>query len=157
MSERVYEAEWAVAQIFAQYLDEVLPAENNEPFQKCPCVTFFDPMAQDEADRVVIFIHQVDAPADGAANFVATVEVTIKSRNTQPKMEDDVKRHFARVKLLRGALCDAGMLAALDGIDSGLGVNYVNNGRQFRTDVAKGWIYSETRLEVKCFAREVTP
>lgn len=150
MSGRRYEPEWALAEIFESYLDEVL---DEELFSKSPVVTFFDPMAQDEAERVVVLVHDVETSADGVSNFAAVVEVTVKSQLKKPTLAEDMAAHFERTKAVRDVLCATNLMTELDAVDDGLGVDGVNKRRGMRTQLADGWIYSETKLTVKCFAR----
>lgn len=148
---RRYDPEFALAEVIKQYLD----AKLSETLRMAsPVVTFYDPMAQDDAHRVVVLIHGAETNVNSPTSWKCQVEVTVKSQTAQKTLQKDMKAHFDRTNEVRDALLVQGMADELDTIDPGLGVPFGSPSRTLSTDVRDGWVYSEIRFDVQAYARQ---
>lgn len=147
---RRYDPELALADRFKVYLDATLSETLR---QASPVVTFYDPMAQDDAHRVVVLIHNCDTQTNDPYSFKAEVEVTVKSQLAQVSLSEDMTAHFDRTNEVREALLRTTLAEGLNTGSVGLGVTYVSPKRTLRTDVREGWAYSEMRMAVACHSR----
>lgn len=147
---RRYDPELALADRFKAYLDATL----SEALRTAsPVVTFYDPMAQEDAHRVVVLVHNCDTVTNDPCSFTGEVEVTVKSQLAQVSLSADMAAHFDRTNEVREALLRTTLVAGLNEGSVGLGVSYVSPKRTLRTDVREGWVYSEMRMAVACHAR----
>jgi hypothetical protein len=147
---RRYDPELALADRFKTYLDATL----SEALRMAsPVVTFYDLMAQDDAHRVVVMVESCTTLPNAPQNYIAQVEVTVKSQTAQKSLKADVESHFDRANEVREALCRATAVAELN-TGVGLGVSYVSPVQKYSTDVRDGWIYSAVTLSVSCHTRD---
>lgn len=150
---RRYDPELAVSEAFKGYLDAALSEALR---QISPVVTFYDPMAQDKAHRVVVLVHECTTKPNTKTAWDAVVEVTVKSRTQQATLKKDMADHFDRSNEVREALFRDELTAGLDAVKPGLGIDHVSTEIHLATEVRDGWVYSEARFEVSCYARAVT-
>ena len=147
---RRYDPELALAERFKAYLEATL---SEALITASPVVTFFDPMAQDDAHRVVVLIHDCDTQTNSPQSYVATVEVTVKSQLAESSLKKDLEAHFDRTNEVREALLRMTLVDGLNAGSVGLGVDYVSPKRTLKTDMVSCWAYSEMRLSVACHTR----
>lgn len=155
MSNQRYDIEWALAPVVASYLQGKLdPAI----VAASPVITFFDPMAVDEASRIIVEIPQCQTMKELQGNFNGSCNVTVKSRWTKPTVAADFPAHYNRTNFTRDALMSAmlaadlnsaaAVLAAAAGQPSvGFNLDFVQPVFTFKTDVREGWIYSEASFK----------
>lgn len=147
---RRYDPELALADRFKAYLEATLSEDLR---MASPVVTFYDPAAQDDAHRVVVLVHNVTTLPNDRASFEAVVEVTVKSSIAQPTMQEDMSAHFDRTNEVREAVLRSEAVDEMNADSVGLGVNFIAPEISMSTDVREGWVYSETKLTVSCWAR----
>jgi len=102
---------------------------------------------------VVVLVHNVATQENDRVSFVAQVEVTVKSSIAQPTMREDMEAHFDRTNEVREALLRGEAVDEMNAGSVGLGVNFIAPEISMSTDVREGWVYSETKLTVACWAR----
>lgn len=158
MSNQRYDIEWASALIFTEYLKGIISSEIQTA---SPVITFFDPMAVDEADRIIVEIPNGKTMKESRGNFSAVCKVTVKSRWRKPSVSTDMAAHFDRVNwtrdaLLNPALNDETTLAAIATTKNILGVaiQFQRPEISFSTDVREGWIYSEASFTFDGYIKE---
>jgi hypothetical protein len=143
MSQR-YDIEWALAPVVAVYLQGKI---SDAAQLISPVVTFFDPMAVDEANRFVIEVPSAMTLADSPGNFSGACQCTVKSRWTQKTLAVDMAAHFDRSNQMRDALMSIALandLNTVAGNNAGWKMDYIQPKREFKTVVAEGWVYSDT-------------
>jgi hypothetical protein len=146
MSVRRYDIEWALAPVVALYLQGKISAAAQ---LISPVVTFFDPMAVDEANRFVIEIPSAATMAESPGNFSGTCQCTVKSRWTQKTLAADMAAHFDRSNWMRDALMSIALVNDLNtaaGNNAGWRLDYIQPKREFSTVVAEGWAYSDVKF-----------
>lgn len=148
---RRYDPEFATAERFEKYLKKTL----SEALQQAsPVVTFFDPMAQDDAHRVVVMPKDFDTQVNSPQNWTGAVEIVVKSQLHQgKKMRIDVAAHFDRANELREAVLRGDLREKLDTGSVGLGFDFVSPEMKLQTDAREGWIYSAITVLFSCYAR----
>ena len=147
---RRYDPEFAVADRFKAYLEATL---SEALTLKSPVVTFYDPMAQDDAARIVVFPQEFDSETNSPQNWSGEVQITVKSQCAQKTMKKDIEAHADKTNEVREALLRSEMLTELNN-GVGLGISFISRAMKFKTDVVQGWIYSDAIFDVKCHARE---
>jgi hypothetical protein len=151
MSNQRYDIEWALAPAVAAYLGGKISPDIQSV---SPVITFFDPMAVDEANRIIVEIPQAKTMKEARGNFSGTCKVTVKSRWAKPTVKTDFSAHFDRTNWTRDALMSptlatdvqaaALVLATAAGQGStGFNFDFQQPEISFQTDVREGWIYSE--------------
>jgi hypothetical protein len=158
-----YDIENAAADVVVAYLRSVVDAaiqnvDDKDGNPQSIIVTFYDPMSVDEANRIVVRCPDGETMKESMANGGLSVEVGIKSQWKQPTIEADFEAHFARVAEVRDKLFPVDLIerlnaaaAAADPPITGIGIDYVAQGRKLYTDVREGWLYSETGFQMNYF------
>lgn len=147
-----YNIEYQAAEAVKGYLTATLDAAD---FTSWPIVTWFDPMAIDDASRVVCICQSATSHETGAGNFSADVEVGVRTNWNQPTVQADMASHFDRVAQVRDVLNDdtdalvAGIAAQCA---AGFTVSFVNVRREYATEVNEGNYYSSVKLSIECHA-----
>lgn len=153
-----YDIEIATAQCLTSYLQALLTAEIDDlPMQeKCPVVTFYDPMSIQEDDRIIVRVATSQSNAESPGNFAAAVELALKSQWKQPTLSADFARHFARLNALRSVIWVQGLAAELAPYTpAGFAVNFVDNTRQNQTEImTNNLILSVTAFNLRGLAVE---
>lgn len=119
----------------------------------CPPVSFADPMAWDEAHRLITFCPTLTNAPEHPGSFLADVQIMVKSQWTQPDASTDISAHFARVNDVRNLLLADDLTDRLSAVinPDDLGIDHVNKGIRFTTALMDGnWITSEAQLQVRC-------
>lgn len=151
MSAARFDFEFALPQGFQAYLAAVL---SDATTSVSPVVTWFDPMAVDDANRVVVFATRGTAPNNLSSNCDMSVEIGVKSRWAQKTLAADIAAHGARLSDVRNALLEQGLAGDADLQVPGMGIINIDNTRQYESDVIdNGWIISKTTLTVSVFAK----
>ena len=156
MSYPRYDIEWVLAGAVAAYLGDEL---SDQSLQASPVVTFFDPMAVAEENRLVVEVPRAVTDKCLKGIFDADVTVTVKSRWTQKTVQTDFQNHYSRTNDCRDKLMadPETMSAALSGYVNGVVFDYVQPKVEFSTDVREGWIYSEAKLVINGHSIETNP
>lgn len=150
-----YDFEIAMSGVVVDYLVDRLDATVTD---KCPVVSFIDPMSIDEADRIIVLPPSGETIPESTGNFAGQVDVAVKTRWTQPTLADCMARHFNRLRAVRDKLFAPDIIAALDALGDGIGIDFVQPRKAFTTKVTTdNWIYSETNLTVNAFFRAPNP
>lgn len=150
-----YNIEQLTAAVFAGYInaqmDPTLLGDN------CRCVTFYDLMSIDQANRIVVMVSAVQMDADMPGNGTAQIEIGIKSQWTQADLEADQAAHWVRVDAVENIFADAGIVAALQAqADTTLGINFIQPQRTRSTQLMDGWIFTEIKLNAEIFVMAET-
>jgi len=159
MSNQRYDIEWALAPVVAAYLSGKISPQIQAV---SPVITFFDPMAVDEANRIIVEIPNSETMKELTGNFSGVCNVTVKSRWAKPSVAADFKAHYDRVNWTRDSLMSPTLVADLNvsalslsaaaGQSSvGFTLDFVKPVLKFKTDVREGWIYSEATFDVTGF------
>lgn len=143
-----YDAEMTLAQTIADYLNDVV----YDPFRAAsPIVTFFDPMSQDEANRIIVIVPSADTNVEDAATFMCEAEIGNKTILSQPTMQQDFADHYARVNAVRDKFYPTDLVSRLQAkAPDGFKINYVNPARKFVTQIGD-YLYSALHLSIKCY------
>jgi hypothetical protein len=144
--------EYALAQAAAAYLTATLDAID---FETWPIVTWFDPMAQDESNRVVCIVEGGETMAQDPASFSLELSVGVKTQWAQPSVATDMANHFDRTNQVRDVLNttqDTLLTGLIAACPAGFSVSYVNQSRQLTTQVNQANYWSEIKLTVKAHA-----
>lgn len=158
-----YDIENAAAAVVVAYLRSIVdPAvhlvkgRGDEYFSII--VAFYDPMSVDEANRIIVQCPNGETMPESMANGSMTVEVGIKSQWTQKTIVADFAAHFARVAEVRDKLFPSDLIERLNAAAAaavppitGIGIDYVAQGRKLHTDVREDWIYTETGFTMNYF------
>lgn len=150
-----YDIEDSVTKIFADYLSVAASTAVGQVCDpnRCPIVTFFDPMSVDDADRIVVRCPDaVTDPAD-MGRFSAEIEVGIKTLWTQVNIKKKFSEHHQRVNDIRDKLMAPSIIALLATVTpAGVALDFVHPRKHFKTHVAEStqakWIYSETSFSI---------
>jgi hypothetical protein len=130
--------------------------DNNLDIGGIPIVSFYDPMAVDDADRCVVICEGGKVPDYTLGNFELGVEVGLKTIWATPSLAADLEKHKLRLTSLRNILCiaTADLITSLNAVAPvGFLVTYVNKGRDIKTssnDEGSCNFYSSIELTVKC-------
>jgi hypothetical protein len=149
-----YAIEYHIALAAKAYIESKVDAVD---FQTWPVVTWFDPMAIDEGNRVVCICESVSSAPESPGNLTATVEIGVRSSWAQPTVDLDMAAHFSRVNQVRDVFNapQSNLIADISNLcESGVVVSYVNQAREYRTEVNEGNYYSSLMLTIKCVATE---
>ncbi len=147
--------EWVLAAVIASYLSTNL---DQSITVTCPVVTWYDPMSQDDASRIVVTVPDGETEDDIVGNGDFSVEVNVKSQWTQPTLAADQATHRNRVVAVRSLLwtdtliADIGTAAAA--LDESVGINMVYYKRRMRTEVMDQWLDTVTTLRFNIFSTE---
>lgn len=148
-----YDFEMPLAESLANFLRGHLDAAMQA---ECPVVAFTDPMSLDEAHRIVVRVLGGESDALSCATIAARAVVIVKSRWTQPTLQNDFVEHSARTNAVRDALAAGDLLdrLALSPV-TGLAYDFVFPTRTMSTEIfTEGWIVSETELTIKIHVTE---
>ncbi len=163
MSNQRYDIEWALPPIVAAYLTAELTLQFPKLADVSPVITIFDPMAIDEANRVIVEVPGGKTMKEQQGSFSGSCLVTVKSRWAQPSVAADMSAHFNRTNWTRDALMSPTIAADLNALaltmataagksSAGLNVDFVQPVIEFKLDVRSGWVYSETTFQFNgCF------
>ena len=144
--------EYACSVAAKDYLTSALDAVD---FVEWPICEYFDPMAQDESNRVVCIVESADTEPESTGQFQVELQVGVKTQWAQPSVEADRANHFDRVNQVRDALCGdmETLVTALNSVcPTGFAIHGVNLRRQFTTAVNQGNYYSDVKLTIQAHA-----
>lgn len=147
-----YNVEYHIALAAKSYCETALDLGD---FANCPVVTWFDPMAVDDANRVVCICQSAASSPTAPGNFTAKIEIGVKTQWAQPSLESDMGTHFDRVNQVRDIFnaTQEDLIASLTAAcPVGLAVTYINQDREYSTEVNEGNYYSAISITVHCHA-----
>jgi hypothetical protein len=159
MSNQRYDIEWALAPAVAAYLQgKIDPAIQ----AVSPVITFFDPMAVDEANRIIVEIPQAKTMKEARGNFSGACKVTVKSRWSKPTVKADFSAHYDRTNWTRDSIISPTLVTDLNSSalslataagqsSAGFTLDFQQPEIVFQTDVREGWIYSEATFNFNGF------
>lgn len=149
-----YSIESAVSEAAKAYVESAVDMAD---FAAWPVVTWFDPMAAEIGNRIVCICGQAQSHETSPGNFEAELEVGVRSNWSQPTAQADREAHFEIVKQLRDVF-NASVDTLSDALDAqcpdGFSITYVDQRREYNTEVNEGNYYSSVRLTVSCHAIE---
>lgn len=120
-----------------------------------PVVAFYDPMAIDDADRIIVSCEIGETKQSGPSNAVVQVEVGVKTRLEQPDMADAISGHFVRVNAVRDIFNVSSLEDELhENAADGIAITNVEPVRRFGTTMSDGSAYSRLEMNVHCHTTE---
>lgn len=142
-----HDHERAICETVAAYLEGVLDAAL---IAAAPVVSFYDPMALDDADRITVICERGETKASQPGNFTAQVEVGVKTRLEQPDMANVISTHFERVNAVRDVFSVADPAGDVSAHNvAGIEVTHIESVRRFSTDMgSEVFIYSKLELTI---------
>ncbi len=142
--------EWKLSPLLASYFRKQLAKTTTDT---SPVIAFFDPMAIDEANRIVIESPKALVDRSSADNFSAAVKITVKSQLGQIGTLEDLKAHFQRVNEVRGKLFGDTFCADVSALSAEVVITDCLPKFEFETDYTRvGFIFSETTITLNGYA-----
>lgn len=143
--------EWILAGVFVAFVQANISSGIITASQ---IVTWMDPMAVDEADRVIVTVPDGQSEDYMVANGQFNVEIGVKTQFAQATLQDqDVTKHRSRVIAVRSLLWTDTLIADLTAAAAGaMGFNFIQPQRSFKSQVMAQNLWSETGLRVDIFS-----
>jgi hypothetical protein len=146
-----HDIEYALAETFKDYLTAKLDAAD---FVFWPIVTLYDPMAIDDANRVVCIVTDAELSEKQDGNFTAEIEIGVKTFWTQPDVATELAAHFDRVNQVRDVLSQSQeqFLTDLAAVaPAGMTITFANRRKKLSTAVNEANYYSTSTFTVHGF------
>lgn len=149
-----YDAEYQVTLAAKAHL---IAALDSAEFVSWPVVAWFDEMAIEPGNRVVVICTSAASKDNSEGNFSCELEVGVRTDWTETTGAAALAEHFSKVQQVRDVLnADVETLSAALAAQcsAGFTVSYVDRQRSYSSDINEGNFYSSIKLSVECHATE---